>query len=53
MGGYTAFLDVALAVASPLLGLTAAAGEIGTVFLASAIAVLCAAPIALRLADRK
>ena len=49
MGAYTAFLDVALAVASPLLGLLAAANGIGSVFLASALATLCAAPIALRL----
>jgi MFS family permease len=49
MGAYTAFLDVALALASPLLGLLAAASGIGSVFLASAVASLCAAPIALRL----
>ena len=49
MGAYTAFLDVALAVASPLLGLLAAANGVGSVFLASALATLCAAPIALRL----
>jgi MFS family permease len=49
MGAYTAFLDVALAVASPLLGLIAATTDIGMVFLVSAVSVACAAPIALRL----
>src|SRR3989442_14649971 len=49
MGAYTAFLGVALAVASPALGLIAALSDIGTVFLASALSVLCAAPVALRL----
>src|SRR2546428_9451004 len=49
MGAYTAFLDVALAGASPLLGLVAAASDIGTVFLVGALSVVCAAPIALRL----
>src|SRR5438445_112259 len=49
MGAYTAFLDVALALASPALGLIAAMSDIGMVFLASALSVLGAAPIALRL----
>src|SRR5205809_745251 len=49
MGAYTAFLDVALALASPALGLIAAMTDIGTVFLASALSVLAATPIALRL----
>lgn len=49
MGAYTAFLDVTLAVASPALGLIAAVTDIGTVFLVSALSVLCAAPIAIRL----
>jgi predicted MFS family arabinose efflux permease len=49
MGAYTAFLDLALAAATPALGLIAAVGNIGTVFLASAVSVLCAVPIALRL----
>src|SRR2546422_5544563 len=49
MGAYTAFLDVALALAPPALGLIAAMTDIGTVFLASALSVLGAAPIALRL----
>jgi MFS family permease len=46
MGAYTAFLDLALAIASPLLGLIASYAGIGTVFLASAILVLSAAAIA-------
>src|SRR5439155_22359043 len=49
MGAYTAFLDVALGLASPALGLIAAMTDIGTVFLVSALSVLGAAPIALRL----
>jgi len=46
MGAYTAFLDLALAIASPLLGLIASNAGIGAVFLASAILVLSAATIA-------
>jgi MFS family permease len=46
MGAYTAFLDLALAIASPLLGLIARSAGIGTVFLASAILVLSAATVA-------
>jgi MFS family permease len=53
MGAYTAFLDVALAAASPVLGLIAAVSNIGSVFLASALSVLCAAPIAFRLMGRR
>src|SRR3989441_3999430 len=49
MGAYTAFLDVALAVASPGLGLIASATDLSTVFLASTLVVLCAAAIAVRL----
>jgi len=49
MAAYTAFLDLTLAIASPALGVIAAVADIGTVFFASAISVLCAAPIALRL----
>jgi len=49
MGAYTAFLDVALAVASPGLGLIAGATDLSTVFLASTLVVLCAAAIAVRL----
>jgi MFS family permease len=49
MGAYGAFLDVALALASPALGFIAGVSDIGTVFLTSALSVACAAPIALRL----
>jgi hypothetical protein len=49
MSAYTAFLDVALAVASPGLGLIAGATDLSTVFLASTLVVLCAAAIAVRL----
>lgn len=46
MGAYTAFLDLALAIASPLLGLIARSTGIGTVFLASATLVLSGAAVA-------
>ena len=49
MGIYTAFLDVALGFGSPALGLIAASTGVGSVFLASALTVLSAAAIALRL----
>jgi predicted MFS family arabinose efflux permease len=49
MGAYTAFLDVALGLASPALGLIAAAAGVGAVFLASMLVVLCAAGVAMRL----
>lgn len=48
-GAYTAFLDLALGLANPALGLVAGAAGVGSVFLASAIVVLCAAFVALRL----
>jgi len=46
MGAYTAFLDVALGFGTPALGLLANFAGLGTVFLVSAVAALCAAPIA-------
>jgi MFS family permease len=46
MGAYTAFLDVALGFGTPALGLLADFAGLGTVFLVSAMAALCAAPIA-------
>ena len=46
MGAYTVFLDVALGFSSPALGLIAGWTGLGSVFLASAILVLCAATIA-------
>jgi MFS family permease len=49
MGTYTAFLDLALAIASPALGLVASGADLGAVFLVSAIVILCAAAIAWRL----
>src|SRR5579871_612625 len=52
MGGYTAFLDVALAATTPLLGLLAAARGIGVVFLASAVCALSAVPVTLTLMKR-
>ncbi len=47
MGAYTAFLDLSLGLASPALGLIASVAGINTVFLASTLAALCTAPIAL------
>lgn len=52
MGAYTAFLDLTLGIASPALGLIGGVAGIGPVFLASAIVVLCAAAVALRLVPR-
>ena len=49
MGCYTAFIDLALGIASPLLGLLAAGAGLQAVFLASSLTVLGAAIIALRL----
>jgi MFS family permease len=49
MGAYTAFLDLTLGIASPVLGLIASVAGIGSVFLTSAVVVLFAAAIALRL----
>lgn len=49
MGAYTAFLDIALGFGSPALGLVATWAGLGTVFLAGALIVLCAAAVAVRL----
>ena len=46
MGAYSAFLDVALGFGTPALGLLANFAGLGAVFLVSAVAALCAAPIA-------
>jgi MFS family permease len=46
MGVYTAFLDVALGLGSPALGLVAERTGVASVFLASAFIVLCAAILA-------
>src|SRR6516164_2714914 len=49
MGAYTAFLDLALGVANPALGLVASGAGLGGVYLVSTLVVLCAAAIAVRL----
>ena len=49
MGAYTAFLDLALGITSPILGLIASGIGLGAVFLASTVAVLGAAVVAVRL----
>jgi MFS family permease len=52
MGAYTACLDLALGVSGPLLGLLASGAGLSAVFLTSALLVLAATPIALRLQSR-
>jgi MFS family permease len=49
MGAYTAFLDLSLGLASPALGLIAGGAGFSAVFLASAVVVLSAVVIAVRL----
>lgn len=49
MGAYTACLDLALGVTSPVLGLIAGGAGLGAVFLASTLVVLGAAAVAMRL----
>jgi len=49
VGAYTAFLDLALGVANPVLGLVASGAGVGAVFFVSALVVLLAAAIASRL----
>jgi MFS family permease len=51
-GAYTAFLDVALGLANPALGLVGSRAGMGAVFLVSALAVAGAAVVALRLMAR-
>jgi len=46
MGIYTLFLDLALGLGTPALGLIAKSTGLGSVFLASAMIVLCAAAVA-------
>jgi predicted MFS family arabinose efflux permease len=46
-GAYTAFLDLALGLANPALGLIAAGVGLGSVFLVSTLMVACAAMIAI------
>jgi hypothetical protein len=52
MGAFTAFLDLALGLATPALGLIAARAGLNAVFLASAIIVLFSAIIAVCLLPR-
>jgi MFS family permease len=49
MGAYTAFLDLALGLASPALGLVASGAGLGAAFLVSTLVVMCAGSIAVRL----
>jgi predicted MFS family arabinose efflux permease len=52
MGFYTAFLDIAMGIGSPALGLAASVAGLDSVFLISALVVLSAAGIALRIMRR-
>jgi predicted MFS family arabinose efflux permease len=52
MGADTAFLDMALGVGSPALGLIASGAGLRSVFFASTVSVLCAAGVAIRLMSR-
>lgn len=49
LGAYSAFLDLALGLASPALGLVASHAGLGSVFLVSALVVSSAALVAVRL----
>jgi MFS family permease len=49
MGAYTAFLDLALGLANPALGLVAGRAGLSAVFLVSALLVTCSAVVAARL----
>jgi predicted MFS family arabinose efflux permease len=49
MGTFTAFIDVALGIANPLLGLVAGGAGLNSVFLASTLVVLCGAAVTARL----
>lgn len=52
MGAYTAFLDLALGLANPGLGLVAGRAGLRPVFLVSASAVICSAVVAMQLLVR-
>lgn len=52
MGAYTACLDLALGVTSPVLGLVASGAGLNAVFFSSSVIVLCAAPVAISLLVR-
>jgi MFS family permease len=47
MGTYTAFLDLALGIASPALGLIAATAGLRSVFLVSSVITVCTAALGL------
>ncbi len=47
MGAYTAFLDLALGLGGPALGLVAGVAGFGSVFLVGALLSLCAVPVAI------
>lgn len=49
MGAYTAFLDLSLGLSSPALGMLAARGGMGKVFLVSSVVVAAASLVAMRL----
>jgi MFS family permease len=49
LGAYTAFLDLTLALASPVLGLIGGVMGMGSIFLTSAVVVLASAVIAMQL----
>jgi MFS family permease len=53
MGAYTAFLDLALGIANPALGLLAGIAGLGKVFLLSAVLVACSAGVSIRLLSQK
>jgi MFS family permease len=53
MGAYTAFLDLALGVANPALGLVASGAGLAGVYRVSTLVVLCAAGIAVQLLTRR
>ena len=53
MGAYTAFLDLALGVANPALGLVASGASLRGVYLVSTLVVLCAAGTAVQLLMRR
>jgi MFS family permease len=50
VGVYTAFLDLTLAISSPILGAIGDAAGIGAIFLVSALIVLCALTLSIPLA---
>ncbi len=53
MGAFTAFLDLSLGIAGPVLGYIAGVSGLGFVYLVSAIVVFCATPVALLLMKKE